>query len=164
MPGHSSAFPIVSCTLDLVIVFHLACLGDRELEFLLPLLVSLFTLFALGRPVLLVPLPHEVLLVLVPHPLLCLCLLRVLVLDQSVDLVCFDPGQLVELCPLIGVFDWTDILRQVSEIFLRRFLLLRVDFDVDSLYERDGHSLTVLLLSVSLELFDLLLVQDFLPS
>ena len=116
--GHSSAFPIFSCSLNLVIVFGLSCLGDGEFELLLPFLVCFFALLALGRLVLFVPLPYEVFLCLVPHSLLCFRLLRILVLNHSVDLFCFDSWQIVKLCPLSGVFNGTNILRYVPEVFL----------------------------------------------
>ena len=118
VPRHSSVFPIFSCSLNLVIVFGLSCLRDGEFELLLPFLVCFFALFTLGRLVLFVPLPYEVFLGLVPHPFLRLPLLRILVLNHSVDLVCFDSWQIVKFCPLTGVFDGTNILRYVPEVFL----------------------------------------------
>lgn len=117
MPGHSPALPIRLGPLDLVLVFDFSCFGNGEVEPFFPLLVSLLALLFFGNAIFVVLLPDEVLFGLIPHSLLTVgSLYGVLVLNHGIDLSGFDPGQVVELSPFVGVFGVRNILIHIPEI------------------------------------------------
>lgn len=158
MSSHSSTLPVFLGSLDLIVIFHFSSLRNGKLELLLPFLVCLLSTFFFWRLIFFILLPYKIFLCLVPHFLLNVPLYWVFITDQCIDLACLNSRQIIKLSSLAWILFCTDVLSRISEIFLCWFFLFFVDFDVDTLNEIDRDSLTVFLVSVSLELLDFFLI------
>ena len=114
------------------LILNFSDLRNRKFRFFLPLLISFFALFLFGHFVLLILLPDVILFGLVPNSLLSL-FLHVLIFNNVLHFVSSDFGQWIKFRFYIWVFDHTDVLRWIFEVFFHRFLDFFIELNFDTI-------------------------------
>ena len=163
MTGLSPVHPVVLGSLGLILILHFSCFRDGQMIFLFPFEISLFSFLIFGQFIFLILLPNKIFFIFIPNSFAVISFIRILILDEYVDIIIFDSREIIEFCSYVKIFLGCDVLGTIFGIFHLFLLFLALKLNIYSFNQIQGNFLGVFSLPVFLKFLDLFLIEDLLP-